>query len=71
MDVTSCAVAGHIISLVKGLSTSMTVDMTYLLEGHYPQELPEKLMGAVRFKGVDMMAARPLDMSEEIPLRDY
>jgi hypothetical protein len=46
----------------------MTVDLAFLLEGQRPAELPEQLLGAVRFTHLDMGAAIPLDISKEVPL---
>jgi hypothetical protein len=43
------------------------VDLCYLLEGQRPQELPEQLIGAVRFSNIDMAATVPLDVSSEVP----
>lgn len=70
VDVTSCAVAGHIVGAVQGLASGLTVDLAYLLEGRDPGQLPEVLAGAVRFSGMDLAAGVGLDMTREIPLRD-
>jgi hypothetical protein len=52
---------------IRGVTTSMTVDLAFLLEGQRPAELPEQLLGAVRFTHLDMAAAVPLDISREVP----
>lgn len=69
IDVTSCKAAGYIVSMVRGITTSLVVDLSYLLEGQRPDELPESLLGAVRFNCIDLNTAVPLDMSRELPLR--
>lgn len=52
---------------IRGATTSLVVDLCYLLEGHSPQELPEQLIGAVRFSNIDMAATTQLDLSSEVP----
>lgn len=52
---------------IRGATTSLVVDLCYLLEGQRPDELPEELIGAVRFSNIDMAATTPLDTSTEIP----
>lgn len=49
------------------MTTSMVVDLSFLLEGQRPCELPELLIGAVRLSHFDMGAATPLDLSREVP----
>ncbi|WIA14448.1 hypothetical protein OEZ85_002973 [Tetradesmus obliquus] len=67
IDVTTCKTAGYIVQSIRGVTTSMVVDLAFLLEGQRPAELPEQLMGAVRFTHLDMAAAVPLDISREVP----
>lgn len=43
------------------------VDLCYLLEAQKPEELPEVLLGAVRFSNIDMSATTPVDTTKEIP----
>eukprot|EP00882_Tetradesmus_deserticola_P029135 GHRQ01032561.1.p1 GENE.GHRQ01032561.1~~GHRQ01032561.1.p1 ORF type:complete len:100 (-),score=29.09 GHRQ01032561.1:50-349(-) len=52
---------------IRGVTTSMVVDLAFLLEGQRPAELPEQLLGAVRFSHLNMAAAVPLDISREVP----
>lgn len=51
------------------MTTALTIDLAFVLEGQRPQELPECLLGAVRFSGIDLAAAVPLDMRDgaEVP----
>jgi hypothetical protein len=37
--------------MVKGITTSLTIDIGFVLEGQQPQELPESLLGACRSGG--------------------
>ncbi len=48
---------------VRGITTSLVVDITYVLEAHHQRELPEALLGAVRFKRIDLGTAIALDTS--------
>lgn len=52
---------------IRGATTSLVVDLCYLLEAQRPDELPEELIGAVRFSNIDMSATTPLDVSQEVP----
>lgn len=53
---------------IRGATTSLVVDLCYLLEGRQPDELPEQLIGAVRFSNLDMAATVPLDVGgAEVP----
>eukprot|EP00879_Flechtneria_rotunda_P028994 GHRR01031245.1.p1 GENE.GHRR01031245.1~~GHRR01031245.1.p1 ORF type:complete len:234 (+),score=54.30 GHRR01031245.1:116-817(+) len=67
LDVTTCKTAGYIVQSIRGLTTSLVVDLAYLLEGQNPAELPEVLIGAVRFSNIDMTATIPLDIRREVP----
>ncbi|GBF87676.1 hypothetical protein Rsub_00387 [Raphidocelis subcapitata] len=68
IDVSSCKTAGYIVGMVRGVTTSLTVDLAYLLEGQRAEELPESLIGAVRFDGIDLSLGGPLDTSRELPM---
>lgn len=48
MDLGSSAVAGSILSIVKGYATTLTVDLGILLEGHSIDELPEVMLAGFR-----------------------
>jgi hypothetical protein len=60
IDVASCRTAAYIVSMVRGATAALCVDLAYLLEGAAPEELPESLLGAVRLDGLDLAAAVPL-----------
>ena len=52
VDVGSSSVAGGILGVVKGYVTSLTIDLAFLLEGQADTELPEAILGAIRFENV-------------------
>lgn len=56
--------------MVRGITTSLAIDIGLVLEGQRPEELPESLLGATRFKFIDLTTALPLDTSCEVPLRE-
>jgi hypothetical protein len=47
-DLGTSAVAGSILSIVKGYATTLTVDLGVLLEGHSVDKLPEQMIGGFR-----------------------
>ncbi|KAJ7297217.1 hypothetical protein O6H91_Y072400 [Diphasiastrum complanatum] len=64
VDIGSSMVANAIVHLAIGYITSLTVDLAFLIEGQQENELPEKILGAVRFSDLQLESAVPL---EEIP----
>ncbi len=62
VDVSSSSVAATVVGMVLGTTKSLTVDLGIVLEGHTPDELPEALLGTVRFDHVDMASGRYLDV---------
>ncbi|KAL3133701.1 hypothetical protein ABBQ32_008199 [Trebouxia sp. C0010 RCD-2024] len=75
IDMESSTVANHVVALVKGVTTSQTIDMAVVLQGSRPELLPERLLGSVRFCHLDLKTAIPLnpndypdDLLEDIPL---
>lgn len=61
VDIGSSAVAHAILHLALGYVTSVSVDMAFLIECQSEEELPEKLLGAVRIAQIEMEAASFLD----------
>lgn len=49
--------------LVSPVTTSLVIDMAIVLEGRDEQELPEQLLGTVRFAQVNMKSAAWLDVN--------
>lgn len=61
VDITSNAVANSITGLVIGAITSLVVDWGIVLEGQCPEHLPERLLGTVQFKHLELKGAPYLD----------
>ncbi|PRW45250.1 ENHANCED DISEASE RESISTANCE 2 isoform X2 isoform B [Chlorella sorokiniana] len=61
VDITSNTVANSVTSLVVGAITSLVVDLAPLVEGQAEDELPERLIGSVRFEHLDLKSAAYLD----------
>ena len=61
VDVGSSRAAASVVGLVSPVTTSLIIDMAIVLEGREEQELPEQLLGTVRFAQVDMKSAAWLD----------
>jgi hypothetical protein len=61
VDVGSSRAAASVVGLVSGATTSLCIDMAILLEGHTEEELPERLLGTVRFDQIDLKTAAYLD----------
>ena len=54
IDIASSAVANRVTGLALGYTKKMVIDLGFLLEGQFPDELPERLLGTVRFTRVDL-----------------
>ena len=63
VDVGSSRAAASVVGLVSPVTTSLIIDMAIVLEGREDQELPEQLLGTVRFTKVDMKSAAYLDIN--------
>ena len=50
----SSRAANSVVGMVQGATNHMVIDMAIVLEGHSEEELPEALLGAVRFSNLDM-----------------
>ncbi|XP_002971596.2 protein ENHANCED DISEASE RESISTANCE 2 [Selaginella moellendorffii] len=57
VDIGSSTVASYILHLALGYVNSVSVDMAFLVESQSEDELPERLMGAVRIAQIDMKSA--------------
>ncbi|XP_010522177.1 PREDICTED: protein ENHANCED DISEASE RESISTANCE 2-like [Tarenaya hassleriana] len=62
VDIGSSMVASAIVHLAFGYVTSLTVDLAFLIEGQTEAELPERLLGAVRFSELQPDLAMPTDV---------
>ncbi|CAI0376575.1 unnamed protein product [Linum tenue] len=57
VDIGSSAIATAILHLALGCVTSVTIDMGFLVEAQEEEELPERLIGAVRVCQMEMSSA--------------
>lgn len=62
VDIGSSALASAILHLALGYVTSVTVDMGFLVESQAEEELPERLLGAVRVSQMQMGSATRVDV---------
>ncbi|CAA7026222.1 unnamed protein product [Microthlaspi erraticum] len=61
VDICSSAIATAILRLALGYVTSVTIDMGFLAEAQTEEELPERLIGAVRVCQMEMSSAFVVD----------
>ncbi|KAG6419873.1 hypothetical protein SASPL_116385 [Salvia splendens] len=61
IDVGSSMVASAIVHLAFGYLSTLTVDLAFVIEGQTELELPERILGAVRFSGLDVARALQID----------
>ncbi|XP_008799443.2 protein ENHANCED DISEASE RESISTANCE 2-like [Phoenix dactylifera] len=57
VDIGSSAIANAILHLALGYVTAVTIDMGFLVEAQAEEELPERLIGAVRVARMEMGSA--------------
>ncbi|GKU87430.1 hypothetical protein SLEP1_g1826 [Rubroshorea leprosula] len=67
VDIASSAIATAILHLALGYVTSVTVDLGFLVEAQAEDELPERLIGAVRVCQIDMSSATIVEMPTTHP----
>jgi hypothetical protein len=68
LDTSSSSAANYITGMVRGATKSLVVDLSFVLEGTTVAELPETLIGAVRFKNLDLATFTTLQSDKEIPM---
>lgn len=61
VDIASSKIANAILHLALGYVTSVTIDMGFLVEAQAEDELPERLVGAVRVCQMEMSSAFVVD----------
>ncbi|CAN6686630.1 unnamed protein product [Malus baccata var. baccata] len=66
MDIGSSMVASAIVHLAFGYITTLTVDLAFLIESQTESELPEQLLGAVRFSELDPASNLPTRLWKSI-----
>ncbi|RZC69505.1 hypothetical protein C5167_032641 [Papaver somniferum] len=57
VDIGSSTVANGVLGLVCGVITTLVVDMAFLVQGNTTDELPERLIGAVRVSHIELKSA--------------
>lgn len=57
VDIGSSTVANGVLGLVIGVITTLVVDMAFLVQANTTDELPERLIGAVRVSHVELKSA--------------
>ncbi|RZC64143.1 hypothetical protein C5167_025900 [Papaver somniferum] len=68
VDIGASMVANAIVHLAFGYITTLTVDLAFLIESQIEPELPERILGAVRFSELNPNSARPIEpLSERSP----
>lgn len=65
VDIASSVIANAIVHLAFGYITSLTVDLAFLIESQTEAELPERIIGAVRFSELTPDSASQYEMSAE------
>ena len=63
VDIGSSAIANAILRLALGYVTTVTIDMGFVVEAQAEEELPEKLLGAVRVCQMEMSSATLIEAS--------
>ncbi|XP_077229244.1 ENHANCED DISEASE RESISTANCE-like protein (DUF1336) [Tasmannia lanceolata] len=61
VDIGSSMVANAIVHVAFGYITTLTVDLAFLIEGQTELELPERILGAIRFSGLSPASARSIE----------
>ncbi|MCO5614552.1 hypothetical protein L7F22_068835 [Adiantum nelumboides] len=61
VDIGASIMANAIVHLAFGCVTSLTVDLAFLIEGQTQRELPERILGTIRFANLDPASASSLD----------
>lgn len=67
VDIGSSAIASRVLSLVRDYSKNVVVEIAVLLQGENEAELPERLLGSVRFNRVDWALAEKLSARMSVP----
>ncbi|KAA8531421.1 hypothetical protein F0562_006226 [Nyssa sinensis] len=65
IDIGSSMVASAIVHLAFGYLTTLTVDLAFVIEAQTESELPERILGAVRFSELNTASARPIELSSD------
>ncbi|KAH9686942.1 protein ENHANCED DISEASE RESISTANCE 2 [Citrus sinensis] len=66
VDIGSSTVANGVLGLVIGVITTLVVDMAFLVQANTTDELPERLIGAVRVSHIELKSAVVPKLEPEI-----
>ncbi|KAL0413712.1 UNVERIFIED_CONTAM: hypothetical protein Sradi_1572900 [Sesamum radiatum] len=58
-------VATAVVHLALGYFTTLTVDLAFLIDGQRESELPDKILGAIKFSELDVASARHIELTSE------
>jgi len=56
VDCTTSRAAASVVNMVKGYCSTLVIDLAFILQGNSEEELPERILGLVRFSRVNMSA---------------
>lgn len=62
IDIASSLMATAILHLALGYITEITIDLAFVIEGQIEEDLPERILGAIRCCELDLGFAIPLDL---------
>lgn len=54
VDCTTSRAAASVVNMVKGYCKTLVIDLAFIIQGNTEDELPERVVGVVRFSRVDM-----------------
>ncbi|XP_073134094.1 protein ENHANCED DISEASE RESISTANCE 2-like isoform X1 [Henckelia pumila] len=67
VDIGSSTVANGVLGLVIGVVTTLVIDMAFLVQANTTEELPERLIGAVRLCHLDLSSAIVPNLNSDPP----
>jgi hypothetical protein len=69
VDCASSRAAASVVGMVKGYCKTLVIDLAFILQGNSEDELPERVLGVIRFSRVDIdnMAIRPAEPPPFVP----
>jgi len=65
VDILSSRAAGAILGAVKNFTSSVAIDLAFVLQGENQDELPERILGALRFYRIDVQGAVETEVWEQ------
>ncbi|XP_074564354.1 protein ENHANCED DISEASE RESISTANCE 2-like isoform X1 [Curcuma longa] len=66
VDIGSSIIANAILHLAFGYVTTLTTDLAFLIESQTEEELPEQILGAVRFSNLNPASAGHYDLTDDV-----